>query len=163
MVVEIVRRAETLSLPDWYLAAGCLYQTVWNVLDGRDPQYGIDDYDLIYFNAEDLSWEAEDVVIRRCAEMFGDLGVEVEVRNQARVHLWYEHHFGVPCPPPRRSTAMPLTPAAWVCAEPAVATRSTRHRGSTTCSASSFGPTRCSPLSTSTRRRPPGGSGSGPA
>jgi len=22
-----------------------------------------------------------------------------EIRNEARVHLWYEHHFGVPCPP----------------------------------------------------------------
>jgi hypothetical protein len=25
--------------------------------------------------------------------------VEVEVRNEARVHLWYEAKFGVPCPP----------------------------------------------------------------
>jgi hypothetical protein len=23
----------------------------------------------------------------------------VQLRNQARVHLWYEDHFGVPCPP----------------------------------------------------------------
>lgn len=98
-VVEILRRAEALDLPDWYLAAGCLFQTVWNVLDGNDPEHGIGDYDLIYFDDADLSWEAEDVVIRRCADAFGDLGVEVEVRNQARVHLWYEDHFGVPYPP----------------------------------------------------------------
>ena len=103
MVVQILRRAEALGLPDWYLAAGCLFQTVWNVLDGQDPQHGIGDYDLIYFDDSDLSWEAEDVVIRRSAEAFGDLGVEVEVRNQARVHLWYEDHLGVPCPPIRRS------------------------------------------------------------
>lgn len=91
------------GLPDWYLAAGCLFQTVWNVLDGHDPARGINDYDLIYCDARDLSWEAEDVVIRRCAEAFSDLPIEVEVRNQARVHLWYEDHFGVPCPPLRSS------------------------------------------------------------
>jgi hypothetical protein len=72
IVREVLRRAETLRLPDWYLAAGCLFQTVWNVLDGQDPEHGIGDYDLIYFDAGDLSWDAEDVVIRRCAEVFGD-------------------------------------------------------------------------------------------
>jgi hypothetical protein len=102
-VREILARAERLDLPDWYLAAGCLFQTVWNVLDGNDPEHGIQDYDLIYFDGTDLSWDAEDVVIRRCAAAFDDLGVEVEVRNQARVHLWYEDHFGVPCPPLRTS------------------------------------------------------------
>ncbi len=104
-----------LDLPDWYLAAGCLFQTVWNELHGFDPQHGIQDYDLIYFDDSDLSWEAEDGVIRRCASAFGDLGVEVEVRNQARVHLWYEAHFGVPCPPLTSSAAAIDTYAAHAC------------------------------------------------
>jgi hypothetical protein len=116
-VGEIAARAARLDLPDWYLAAGCLYQTVWNVLDGRDPQHGIADYDLIYFDAADLSWEAEDAVIRRCAAAFADLpaGVVVEVRNQARVHLWYEDHFGVPCPPLRSSAEAIDRYAAFAC------------------------------------------------
>jgi uncharacterized protein len=99
MVREVLARAEALDLPDGHLAAGCLFQTVWNVLDANDPQHGILDYDLIYCDHDDLSWDAEDVVIRRCREAFEDLGIDVEVRNQARVHLWYEDHFGVPCPP----------------------------------------------------------------
>jgi hypothetical protein len=45
-----------------------------------------------------VSWEAEDAVIRRVGERFGPLGEVVEVRNQARVHLWYEQKFGRPCP-----------------------------------------------------------------
>jgi uncharacterized protein len=98
-VGEVLRRAGDLDLPDGWLAAGCLFQTVWNVLDGHDPERGIGDYDLIYHDPGDLSWAAEDAVIRQCAIAFGDLPVEVEVRNQARVHLWYEDHFGVPCPP----------------------------------------------------------------
>lgn len=99
MVREVLRRAEELDLSDWYLAAGCLYQTVWNVLDGHPPERGIVDYDLIYFDDGDVSWEAEDSVIRRCAGVFGDLPIIVEARNQARVHLWYEDRFGVAAPP----------------------------------------------------------------
>ena len=114
-VRDVLVRAATLDLPDWYLAAGCLFQTVWNVLDGRDPEHGIGDYDLIYHDARDLSWEAEDIVIRRCAEVFGDLGVDVEVRNQARVHLWYEDHFGVPYPPLRSSAEAVDRYAAHAC------------------------------------------------
>jgi hypothetical protein len=95
----VLRRLPGLDLPDAHLAAGCLFQTVWNVLDGHEPTRGIGDHDVIYFDDADLSWEAEDDVIRRAADAFASLGVEVEVRNQARVHLWYEDHFGVPCPP----------------------------------------------------------------
>jgi hypothetical protein len=50
-----------IRLPQWRLVAGCLYQTVWNVLTGRARGTGIKDYDLIYF--DDLSWAAEDAVI----------------------------------------------------------------------------------------------------
>jgi hypothetical protein len=52
----------------------------------------------LYFD-EHTSWEAEDAVIRAGAELFGDLPVPVEVRNEARVHLWYAEHFGTPAPP----------------------------------------------------------------
>jgi hypothetical protein len=99
VVDEVLRCAEALDLPGWYLTAGCLFQTVWNVLDGQDPERGIRDYDLFYFDADDLSWEAEDAVITRSSEAFAGCGGEVEVRNEARVHLWYEDKFGVPCAP----------------------------------------------------------------
>jgi hypothetical protein len=72
-------------------------QTVWNVLTGRPSANGIRDYDLVYFDDTDLSWEAEDAVIQAAGEVFGD--VPVEVRNQARVHLWYTEKFGVACRP----------------------------------------------------------------
>lgn len=104
VIPSVLGRARELDVPDWWLAAGCLFQTVWNVLEGHEPTRGILDYDLVYFDGTDLSWEAEDAVIRRCADVFGDLGVPVEVRNQARVHLWFEDHFGVPYAPLRSST-----------------------------------------------------------
>ena len=60
----VLSGAAALNLPGWYLVAGCLYQTVWNVITGQPPEAGILDYDLVYFDGSDLSWEAEDAVIR---------------------------------------------------------------------------------------------------
>jgi hypothetical protein len=94
-VREIVRRAETLGLPDTWVVSGCLFQTVWNVLAGENPARAIKDYDLFYFDASDCSSESEHEVNRRAAELFADLGCEIDVRNQARVHLWYADEFGV--------------------------------------------------------------------
>jgi len=99
----IVRRLAELDLPDGHLVSGCLFQTVWNCLSGKEPAADILDYDVFYYDASDLSWEAEDAVIRRCAATFADLGVDVQVRNQARVHLWYADKFRTDCPPLRSS------------------------------------------------------------
>jgi hypothetical protein len=66
-------------------------------LTGRAVGTGIRDADLFYFDV-DRSWDAEDVVIRRGAELFADLPVPVEIRNEARVHLWYADRFGAPAP-----------------------------------------------------------------
>jgi hypothetical protein len=33
------------------------------------------------------------------SRVFRDVPAEVEIRNEARVHLWYEKRFGVPCAP----------------------------------------------------------------
>lgn len=99
----ILERLPFLGLADAWLVSGSLFQTVWNVQTGRAPTHGIRDYDIFYFDP-DTSWETEDAAIRRVAEAFADLGVEIELRNQARVHLWYEEKFGRPYPPLARAT-----------------------------------------------------------
>ncbi|MFF1925135.1 nucleotidyltransferase family protein [Streptomyces sp. NPDC058221] len=99
VLLEVLHRTATLELPGWYLTAGCLFQTVWNVTTNRDPTQGIKDYDVFYFDDGDLSWEAEDAAIRAGREAFSGLAAEVEIRNEARVHLWYEQKFGAPCAP----------------------------------------------------------------
>jgi hypothetical protein len=98
-LIEVLARATEMNLPGWYLVAGCLYQTVWNVVTGQPAEAGILDYDLAYFDDADLSWAAEDSVIRAGDAVFAGLPVPVQIRNQARVHVWYEQKFGVPCPP----------------------------------------------------------------
>lgn len=87
---------DALELPDGWLVAGCLFQTVWNLASGRAPEEGIRDYDVFYFDADDLTAEAEGRVQSRVDRVLGSLRVPIEVKNQARVHLWYEEHFGYP-------------------------------------------------------------------
>ena len=90
----ILSRWARLGLPEAWLVAGCLFQTVWNLQADRPPQQGIKDYDLFYFDPSDLSGEAEEQAQAQVSSLLGDLGIVVEVANQARVHLWYEQFFG---------------------------------------------------------------------
>ncbi len=95
---EAMRRCQ---LPQAHLVSGLLFQSIWNKLTDRRPGYGIRDIDLLYFDTSDLSYEAEDRAIRAAAPLFAALQAPVEIRNQARVHLWFEQRFGRTCPPIR--------------------------------------------------------------
>jgi hypothetical protein len=118
-VDAILRRLPQLSRPGCWLTSGCLAQTLWNLKAGRNPDAGIDDYDLLYHDS-DVSWDAEDAMIREADALFGDLPIRVEIRNQARVPHWYTRKFGLTYPRlqrahralhyyPSRSTALAIT------------------------------------------------------
>jgi hypothetical protein len=95
-LMHVLTVARSLDLPDWRIFSGAVYQTVWNALGGHPVGYGRKDYDLGYFDP-DTSWDAEDLVIKRVAAALDEpFRSEVEVRNQARVHLWFPDRFGEP-------------------------------------------------------------------
>ncbi len=96
---EILLRLPSLHLPDAWLVAGCLFQTVWNLQARRAPTVGIKDYDLFYFDGADLSEQAEAAIGKQVDACFDDLGVTIEAKNQARVHTWYPQWFGKPYAP----------------------------------------------------------------
>ena len=56
----ILARWDQLELPNAWLVAGCLFQTVWNIRSGKPPGSGIKDYDLFYFDPNDLSASGEE-------------------------------------------------------------------------------------------------------
>jgi len=100
----VLSASRGLGLPDWLVFSGAVYQPVLNHLTGRPLEYGIKGYDLAYFEESDLSYEAEDAVIHRVRAAFGEpLRSMVQVRNQARVHLWFKAKFGEPYPPLSRT------------------------------------------------------------
>ncbi|MEE9389154.1 MAG: nucleotidyltransferase family protein [Paracoccaceae bacterium] len=100
-LMQAIQAARDLDLPDWWIVAGAIYNQVWNHLTDRPDMYGVNDIDLFYYDP-DTSYGAEDAVIKRAANSFAE-HPPVEARNQARVHLWYEQHFGTPYSPLKNS------------------------------------------------------------
>jgi hypothetical protein len=98
-LMTLLAAARDLQLPQYRVVAGCIYQTVWNTLTGRARGTGINDYDLIYFDPADLSEESEHRIEDVVRSRLVTLPAPVEVRNQARVHLWFEDYFEIVYPP----------------------------------------------------------------
>jgi hypothetical protein len=95
-LMHVLTTVRGLGLNDWRVFSGAVYQSVWNAVTGRPVGYGRKDFDLGYFDP-DTSWDAEDLVIKRVAAALDEpFRSEVEVRNQARVHLWFPDRFGEP-------------------------------------------------------------------
>jgi hypothetical protein len=90
----ILRAWEAIALPDCWLVAGAIVQTVWNDLFGLEPNYGVRDVDLVYFDGFDLTQEAEANHEARIRQLFSGRGITIDVKNEARVHLWYARKFG---------------------------------------------------------------------
>jgi len=91
---KLFTRAPSLGLKDYYIGAGCLAQTIWNYLSGFPLNHGIQDVDFVYYNNKDMSFNEEDKVVNKVHKLYKDIPIKIDVKNQARVHLWYEKHFG---------------------------------------------------------------------
>jgi hypothetical protein len=98
---NMLGRLKASGYPDGWIVAGAIYNSVWNRLAGLPSTHGVKDIDIFYFDNSDLSWEAEDRVIQASSMIFGSTPVPVEIRNQARVHLWFGKHFGFEIEPIR--------------------------------------------------------------
>ena len=99
----ILDRWGDVHLPDAWLVAGAVAQTVWNARLGYAPEHGIRDVDIVYFDDTDRTAERETREERRIRSLFADLPMAFDVKNEARVHLWYEKKFGRAIPPYRSS------------------------------------------------------------
>ncbi|RJQ80151.1 MAG: hypothetical protein C4519_10420 [Desulfobacteraceae bacterium] len=101
LIRTVLERASDLCLPNWYVGAGCVSQSVWNYLAGRDLSADIHDIDLVYYDGADLTEATES---RRCdsaRSLFAELPIRIDLKNEARVHIWHESHFGYPIKPYR--------------------------------------------------------------
>jgi uncharacterized protein len=90
----VLERWDRVALPDAWLIAGAVAQTFWNVTHGLPPAHGIKDVDIAYFDANDLSEEAEAKHAARVNAALQECAIHIDVKNEARVHLWYERKFG---------------------------------------------------------------------
>jgi hypothetical protein len=112
----VMDRFDALGLPDAWLVAGAVAQSVWNDTTGRPPAYGLKDLDIVYFDDADLSQQAEAAHEARLRSLFPDLAVALDVKNEARVHLWYGGVFGRDIDPYRSvADAIATFPATATC------------------------------------------------
>ena len=93
-IEEILTRFDEIDLPDSWLVAGCVAQTIWNLRCNQPAELSIKDVDLIYFDAQDLTAETESAHEKRLRDLFRALPLKLDVKNEARVHLWYQDRFG---------------------------------------------------------------------
>ena len=79
-----------LNLPNFYIAAGSIFQTIWNYYDQKPLNFGIKDIDIIYYDSNNLSKEYEKKLENKIIEHFKalNLNYEFDVHNEARMHLW---------------------------------------------------------------------------
>lgn len=92
----VLDRWDGIGLPGGWLSGSAIAQTAWNAAFGFPPGHGLADIDLVYFDAADLSEGEEDRQADRVRALFPDMPLWIDVKNEARVHLWYEGKFGYP-------------------------------------------------------------------
>ena len=98
---NILTNAENVGLDCYYIGAGCIAQTIWNYQMNRELNYGISDIDFVYYDSSDLSFEAEQKIIEKVKKELNICLINLDIKNQARVHIWYKEHFGYDIKPYR--------------------------------------------------------------
>jgi len=91
-LLKVLETIRSLELPDWYLAAGAIRNTVWDALHGSLSLQPHGDLDVIYFDAADIRNEAEDILRAALPEYIW------EVTNQAIIHRWQSKATGCGIP-----------------------------------------------------------------
>lgn len=94
---KIIKDVSALGIPNLYVGGGSITQSVWNHLFSKPIGYGISDVDIVYFDT-DLSQEKERMVLEQIVKTTKQNQYALDVKNEARVHLWYEEEFGLSIP-----------------------------------------------------------------
>lgn len=90
-VRTVIHAAIDLGVPSWAVGGGVVRNVVWDFIFQKQDRSSHNDIDLVYFDtdlSESTEIQLEESVQKRCGN------ARVQVRNQARVHLWYEQRFG---------------------------------------------------------------------
>lgn len=82
-MMNVLRAAEKLDLPDWWIGAGFLRDKIWDYIENNDSQ-PTRDVDLVYFNPDDVKPETDWAYDETMKSHYPF--AEWEVRNQARMH-----------------------------------------------------------------------------
>lgn len=83
-MMDILRHAESLRLPDWWVCAGFVRSKIWDTLHGFATRTPLPDVDVIYFDSRHLDEETEKQLEQRLNQL--DPSIPWSVKNEARMH-----------------------------------------------------------------------------
>jgi hypothetical protein len=84
-MMELLKAARALDLPDWWICSGFVRSKVWDVIHNFDVRTPLPDIDVIYFDPLHL----EEAVEKKLEEQLRILHSHIpwSVKNEARMHL----------------------------------------------------------------------------
>ncbi len=96
---------DTLKMPNYYIAAGSVFQTIWNYYDNKDLNYNIKDIDVIYYNNKELSADIDTKYYNLINEFCKNKGYKynIDVSNEARMHIWKKEKYNIDVEPYKSS------------------------------------------------------------
>jgi hypothetical protein len=84
-MMEILKCAKSLNLPDWWICAGFVRSKIWDTLHGFNERTPIPDIDIIYFDATNIDEVEEKKLEERLKSITPN--IPWSVKNEARMHL----------------------------------------------------------------------------
>ncbi len=88
-MMNVLRAARTLNLPDWWICAGFVRSKIWDTLHDFRERTLLPDVDVIYFDRDNK----EEITEKRYEDTLKKIipGIPWSVKNEARMHL--ANHF----------------------------------------------------------------------
>lgn len=83
------------NIPNAWVGAGIIFQNLWNALHQFPLNSYVKDVDVLYFDSSNLTWEAENSYIKLINDRLKNISIPVDIKNIARVHLWYKDKFNI--------------------------------------------------------------------
>lgn len=84
-MMDVLKTAKILDLPDWWICAGFVRSKVWDVLHNFNARTPLPDIDVIYFDSSNIKELEEKNLERKLKSLMPN--IPWSVKNQARMHL----------------------------------------------------------------------------
>lgn len=83
-MMDILKAARSLNLPDWWICAGFVRTKIWDTLHGFTDRTSLPDVDVIYFDKAIMN-EADDKILEEKLKLSYP-AIPWSVKNEARMH-----------------------------------------------------------------------------
>ncbi|CAG9619523.1 nucleotidyltransferase family protein [Sutcliffiella rhizosphaerae] len=84
-MMEIIKAASSLNLPDWWICAGFVRSKIWDTLHGFHERTETPDVDVIYFDNTNIDENFEKELENKLIRIMPN--IPWSVKNEARMHI----------------------------------------------------------------------------